>query len=246
MMKWLVSILVLLLGASIVEAGEDFVQANQHYESGEYAQAAEVYEGLLEEGPRVSVLNNLGSAYFRLEEYGRAILAFERALILKPGDPDLVANLELAQEQAAVFPERGSVGGRGFLSKVSPNTLAVIALIAAVMLPLSALVRVRFKNGTRWAMVLLVLNIVVIRIALRPMKNRVDQESRGVVLAKPATVRLSPFETADSRATLSSGREVVLGESQKGYFWIEANEGATKGWVHGDEVARIIPVSLSE
>lgn len=245
MMKLFLSLMLMVALCSSAEGNETFTQANLSYESGKFAQAAEGYEALLkDEGPRVSVLNNLGSAYFRLGDHARAILAFERALILSPGDPDLSANLKLAQEQAAVFPEQASNGWRGFLAGVSPNTLAMIALIAAVLLPLTAIARIRFRSGARWAVVLLLLNLVVLRVALRPIKDQVDPGSRGVVLATPATVRLSPFETAESRGTLSSGREVTLGQFESGHYWVDTNGGATKGWVHEDEVARIVPAIL--
>ncbi|MGB6222891.1 MAG: tetratricopeptide repeat protein [Haloferula sp.] len=229
-------------------ASDVFQEANQQFENGQFDQAIEAYEQVLEgEGPRVSVLNNLGSAYFRTGDYARAILAFERALILSPGDRALLANLKLSQEQAAVFPEPPVRGWRGFFGSVSPDTRAVVALLAALICPLVAVLWVR-SRGRRagWAIAFLLLSLTVPWMVLRPMEGQVDPRSRAVVLATPATVRLSPFEAADSRGTLAGGREVVLGEMKNGYYWIDANNGATQGWVHGDEVASILPVMDDE
>jgi hypothetical protein len=168
-------------------------------------------------------------------------LAFERALLLSPGDPDLKANLKLAQEQAAVFPEEHLKGWRGVLAGISENTLAMVALAAVMVLPILALLQLKFRGRARWLALLVVLDLVVLRVALRPMKDRADESSRGIVLAKPAKVRLSPFERAEEKGTLSSGREVKLGELKNGYFWIDGAGGSTQGWVHDDDVARLIP-----
>ncbi len=43
---------------------------------------------------------NLGNAYFRTGDLGRAILNYERALALDPSQPEARANLQLARDQA--------------------------------------------------------------------------------------------------------------------------------------------------
>lgn len=241
-MKMLFSMMLMFALSLVARAGEAFDQANRSYESGEFQQAIKAYEELLkDEGPRVSVLNNLGSAYFRLGEYGRAILAFERALVLEPGDSGLRANLKLAQDQAAVFPEAESKGWRGWVAKLSPDAQAAVIMLAALLLPVAAFLMIRYRTKVAWAAVMFVLSGVAIKMVLSPLRYKDDAGPRGVVLADTATVRLSPFEKADSRGTLSAGREVTLGKMENHYYWIEANNGSTQGWVHEDEVAPVIP-----
>jgi hypothetical protein len=86
----------------------------------------------------VAVLQNLGSAYFRSGDEGRAILAFERALLLKPGDPDLKANLKLVRDQAAVFPPPPAEGWRSWLERPSRKFWSGLALASALLLPVAA------------------------------------------------------------------------------------------------------------
>ena len=82
--------------------------ANQRFKAGDFAGAAAAYEKILSaEGPRASVYYNLGNAYQNLKQYGPAILAYERARLLTPRDPDLLANLALARKAAAAFEETG-------------------------------------------------------------------------------------------------------------------------------------------
>ena len=63
----------------------------------EYRDSAEVLESLLADGFRNgAVYYNLGNAYFRAGEFGRAIAAYRKARPYRPRDPYLEANLRQA------------------------------------------------------------------------------------------------------------------------------------------------------
>lgn len=91
--------LALALGPSGAAGQQEIVaRGNEAYQDGDYAAAIEAYEAVLEAGFRSAGLEyNLGNAYFKAGELGRAILHWERALELSPGDPDARTNLELAR-----------------------------------------------------------------------------------------------------------------------------------------------------
>lgn len=234
---------VCLMGVTL---GKDrFASASEHYEAGDFKAAAEEYEGLLEDGPRVSVLQNLGSCYFRMEDYGRAILAFERALLLDSGDPDLRANLKLAQDAAAIFPVDGGGGWKSLASRFSRKQWALLALTFAVLCPLVVLggVLLRKKASTVPYAAGAVSGVVVlvVMISIYALRIRKDESGRAVVIGNPATVRISPFDSAEERASLASGREVMVGKEERGYFWVTSENGGTEGWISVGEVERIIP-----
>lgn len=90
-----------LLGSAPVLASTPadlFATGNDAYEKGRYEEAAGAYEKILGYGvvdPRV--LYNLGNAYFKMGRLGPAILQYERALRLEPGDRDVRANLDFAR-----------------------------------------------------------------------------------------------------------------------------------------------------
>ena len=81
---------ILLLGGWFVQAAAtedtDLLQrANQLYSEGEYRQAADAYEQLLQEqGVAPELYYNLGNAYFKAGEVALSILNYERALRLNP------------------------------------------------------------------------------------------------------------------------------------------------------------------
>ena len=73
--------------------------ADDAYEMKHYDKAISIYEALIkEEGATKQLYYNLGNAYYRANEIGKAILNYERALRLDPTDEDAKANLEFAQE----------------------------------------------------------------------------------------------------------------------------------------------------
>ncbi len=108
MLKW-VPMLVMLVtapqtNASAVEPGErqrTFIRALETFDAAktpaDYRESAAILESLLSDGFRNgAVYYNLGNAYFRAGEYGRAIAAYRRALPYRPRDPYLQANLRQA------------------------------------------------------------------------------------------------------------------------------------------------------
>ncbi|MCB1226015.1 MAG: tetratricopeptide repeat protein, partial [Verrucomicrobiales bacterium] len=99
--RGILTALTLALSLAAAPANEAFDRANADYEAGRYQQAVDGYTALLEkEGPRAAVLQNLGSAWYRLGDLGRAILNFERAQLLDPNHAALKANLKLARDAA--------------------------------------------------------------------------------------------------------------------------------------------------
>ena len=57
---------------------------------------------LAQNGYSAPVLFDLGNSYYREGNLPQAILAYQRAQWLAPNDPDIAANLRLAQQQAGL------------------------------------------------------------------------------------------------------------------------------------------------
>ncbi|MBG7608449.1 MAG: tetratricopeptide repeat protein [Verrucomicrobia bacterium] len=237
----LITLGFLLLGGLV--QGADFKQANAAYAAGKYSEAAKSYEEILKaDGPHISVLRNVGSAYYQMGENGKAILAFERALVLTPRDPDLLANLKLAQDQVAVYPVAEGSAWQSFLERYSTRAWSKIALVTAMLLPFAALAWCFRKGKERIGIgMFAAANLTMLALAFAGLDARSGEYKRGIIIGKPATVRISPFEKADDRGTLGEGREVTLGQETSGYFWVTADGGRQEGWVAADEVVPVVP-----
>lgn len=73
--------------------------ADDEYKKGHYQQAIKDYEELLKKGPSVELYYNLGNSYYRTDNITRAVLNYERALLLAPGDADIRFNLQMARSK---------------------------------------------------------------------------------------------------------------------------------------------------
>ena len=111
MKKILAAILILTaIGASAQTPQELMLRANNAYSQGHFAEAVDCYNAVLNAGYQSADLYyNLGNAHYRLDEYGLAILNYERALRLKPNFRDARQNLDLAnsktEEEIPPLPE---------------------------------------------------------------------------------------------------------------------------------------------
>ena len=87
--------------------------AEKAYADGNYPAAAEQYEALIKNyGDAAEVYYNLGNAYYKLGRIAPAILNYERALVMNPGDGDTRFNLEMARQRTAdrIEPADGFFG----------------------------------------------------------------------------------------------------------------------------------------
>lgn len=76
-------------------------QADNAFKARNYAEAARLYETALKKEKSAETYYNAGNAYFRLGDYPRAILNYERSLRIDPSDEDATHNLALCRTKIA-------------------------------------------------------------------------------------------------------------------------------------------------
>ena len=74
-------------------------QGDSAYMRNDYASAIQIYESLLTKGEAAEIYYNLGNSYYKTDDIAKAILNYERALLLQPGNADVRANLEIARSK---------------------------------------------------------------------------------------------------------------------------------------------------
>jgi tetratricopeptide (TPR) repeat protein len=226
----------------------EFDRANALFEAGDFAAAAEAYDEILaEHGPRSAVYYNLGNSHLRMGDHGPAILAYERAKLLTPRDPDLRANLALARKNAAAFDEEPGLHPRvaAALQFLSRNEWSWLVVAGAMLLGglglLCGVARVKRGWMTRVIVVSAAFAALMILAGSAALYLRRDEASRGVILSADAVLRLSPFETAESVATPGPGRIVQLGERTGDFRFIEIPGTDLQGWLADKDVVAVIP-----
>ena len=112
-MKRIYIILMLLLSGVVTYATDVKTlaeEATKMYQEGDYQKAIDLYNEMLSDDlESATVYYNLGNCYYKQGEIAKAILNYERALLLHPGDNDIKYNLTMAQKATVdnikVLPE---------------------------------------------------------------------------------------------------------------------------------------------
>lgn len=243
---WL--LLALWSAASALASPEGVLkEANAKYEAGNFQEAADQYESLIaSSGPDATVYYNLGNARQRLKQFGPAILAYERARLLSPRDPDLLANLALARKASTAFEDPGDAGNLNratfYFSRNEWSWLVAGTALLAGALVLGAGMfgfRRRWVSRVVWGVVTLSVLTSITGGAVLWMRRAEDH--RGIVVRDEAALRLSPFVAAESLGTPVAGTTVLLGEKIAGFYYVEVPGSTLKGWLAETDVASILP-----
>jgi tetratricopeptide (TPR) repeat protein len=237
----LAATLVEAAAAAAAEPSEILDTGNAAYRRGDYAGAATAYEELRSAGHgSADLLYNLGNAYLKGGDLGRAIANYERALLLAPRDTDLRDNLDLARERCVdKAPDRSLalLGlASGALRRVTPNEWA-LAFVCSYVLLLATWVAPTFRpSARRWAGVPrlpLALAVALSLIGLRAWSEHARPRSRAVVVARShtseVTVRSGPGESYIGEFSLHPGTVVRIIEEREGWLKI-AFSPSLRGW----------------
>jgi tetratricopeptide (TPR) repeat protein len=236
------AVLALVVLAVSARAAEEtpqalFFRGNALYADGRYADAAAAYEQILAKGvASTSTYFNLGNAYLKENQLGRAVLAYERAARLAPGDPDLRANLAFAREQAgATQSERW---WRRILFRLaatwSTSALVTAAMVAWWVLLLLCIVRLVRRDArraaTRGAVVAAVAFLVIAASAAYRLLT-VDLRPTVVVIAPSETaVRFEPSESGTVHFQAKPGVTLRRLGEREGWVQVGRDDGR-RGWI---------------
>jgi hypothetical protein len=67
----------------------------------------------------------------------------------------------------------------------------------------------------------------------------------GVIVAKEATLRLSPFDSAEKTGALPEGELVTIEKRYHDYLWID-ERNKQSGWVADKELEPLVPGSAGK
>src|SRR4029434_2366531 len=97
------------VASAIAQSDTEFTKANQEYAQGNFKEAIASYEALVRADQwNANLFYDLGNAYFRTRDFGRAILNYERALALDRHHPEATANLQIARDESRALQLRQS------------------------------------------------------------------------------------------------------------------------------------------
>lgn len=224
-----------------------FADANAQYAEGNYAEAATQYEQILQEQPTAEVYYNLGNAYFKQGELAQSILAYERALRLKPSFKDAKHNLQFAQSRIidniedtqSFFLSNWLKAIRNALSQrvwmVGSIILFIMALVGFFLFAFSQTLWLR-KTAFYCSVVALVVSVMACANA-GSLYQRDTQRSEAIITQGIVNAKSSPDRSGNDLFTVHEGTKVeiheVIGD------WCCVHVGNNIGWMPLEYLERI-------
>jgi tetratricopeptide (TPR) repeat protein len=233
---------LLSLEASSQEARyEKFRQGVDLFAAGSFDKALEQWIDLYNTGYRSAELEyNIGNAYFKLKNIPGAILFYERAHLLKPGDEDINYNLQIARtltvDRFEEIPELFFVRWYGFLSlSLSTNTWALFSIISFIMcLVFLSLYfyssRYKLKVLGFWlALLLFIISFSSLAFSARN-RQMVHNSHKAIIFSPQISGKSSPDNSGTDLFVLHEGTKVTTDEKVGDWFEIRLSDG-NKGWI---------------
>jgi tetratricopeptide (TPR) repeat protein len=215
-----------------------FDAANRLYEQGKFKEAAAAYEGMLHSGQASAALYfNLGNAFFKESQMGRAIAAYRYAEQISPRDPDLRANLQFARNQIQ-GPTLASTWWQRWLGRLSLNEWTYLA-VAAIWLLLLLLTVLRWRPAWKQQLkaytITMAAATVLLCVCFAGALYQDRYSPQAIVVTREAAVRQGPLDEAPTTFTVRDGSELKVLDRKDEWLQVTA-DSRRSGWVRRDQV----------
>ncbi len=237
-------------GVEPEEARDLLDAATRAYEASDFSGAISAYERLRTMGyAGADILYNLGNAYFKGGDLGRAIANYERALLLAPRDRDLIENLELARERCVDKRPDSSLGAGALAAAafrtLTPNEWAAL-FAGGLLLTLLAVLAPYYTRASRKSLrriALLSAGLMILgAVGMSVWARHARSGSRGVVVARAdaaeVSVRSGPGATYLGEFSLHPGSVVRVIDEREGWLKI-AFSPSLRGWAEASGFERL-------
>ncbi len=214
--------------------------AHRAFAEGRYHDSAQAYQAVLaEKGYSAPVLFDLGNSLYREGDFPQAILAYERAQWLAPGDRDIAANLRQAQAKAGLTPAT-STRIETFARRLNTTQWAWLGCVAWTVFCLSILGRTLLPRAKALFVLSGALGVIVLGGAIAAIAFSSQALGQAVVVDKNAAALISPFPAAQKVFAPSPGETVTM---EKAYddFVLVIDSAGHSGWIAKNQVAPVIP-----
>ena len=218
-----------------------FTKANQEYAAGDFKAAIADYEELVRSGQDTpNIFYNLGNAHFRQNNFGRAILNYERALALEPHHPEAQANLRVARDEARALELIPNKWERVF-AFANENQYSVAAAIAFWIGLFSIAAFMFGRRGSRSAIALSILSFSIFAIGILgiyQLSHGKNGAGLAIVTGENVEARLATADNANRVLTLPVGSEIKI-VSQRGDWIYTTLPNNLRGWMPANSAEQV-------
>jgi hypothetical protein len=184
-------------------------------------------------------LYNLGNSFARAGQPGLAVLNYERAALLAPGDSDINANLEYVRVSAHVPAEPRNRFAR--IAQVASPTLVAWIGVLGIALVGVGLLGGRVAPQFRWLRGgIFVLGVALIAVTASNAMLLWPRMHEAVILVNQTPARVSPVPMGDTAFVLREAETVTMTAEHEDFVLIRTR-GGLSGWVARANVGAVVP-----
>ncbi len=232
---------------SFSEPGEPFEKANGDFRAGKFQDAATAYEQLARSGPISAELYfNLGTAKYRLDQNGEAILWMKRALVVDPGMPEAEQSLTFLRSRFGMLEFAESRLDR--IIGTLPVTFgwwagSLLTWISVIMISLALFVG-RLKKRRSMLVTIALLAMMAAFVASRVghyRTTKIGLENFSIVTGNGVSALTAPVPEAKTVVDLPPGSEVKILRDGGGWQYAEI-PGNLRGWIRKESLEPVWPL----
>lgn len=239
-------LLFIVSSLSAVNADSLKVVADSAYAKEDFDKAANTYLRIAKMGESADICYNLGNCFYRLDDISRAILWYERASLLSPGDEDIRFNLDMARSKTIdrVIPRHEFffvTWYRSMTNWMSADAWAHWSLIVFVLCLIALAIYIYAqpiwlrKTGFTLAVVFLLLTIMG-NICAWSQRSRLANRDGAIVMSPSAVVKSTPATSGSDLFVLHEGTYVSIRDNSLN-DWAEVTLADGKqGWIEKKQI----------
>lgn len=242
------ALLLLIFATTAFSDGENKAQAlfyrgNMHYSEEKFEQAISDYEGALNLGFVSGPLYyNLGNAYFKDGQLGRAVLNYLRAKRLIPGDADLNSNLAYARsfiKGGIIIPDRNWFT-EIFFNAAYSFSLEKITLLGSVSYAVLSilLIFVIFTRARKIWVYLSILTLILLIVCVSFFSvqfHKVVLKQEAVIVVDRVDSKFEPLDTATTFFMVYEGECITVTASKGEWIKVKRPDGR-QGWIKRTDI----------
>ena len=244
---WLLLAMICFGGTSAKAVTKN--NADTEYQKGNYQQAIRDYEEILKNGESAEIYFNLGNAYYRTDNITKAVLNYERAHLLSPGDDDINFNLQFARSKTIdkITPESEMFFITWYKSLVNFTSVdnwaktGILCIVMALLLvllylfgPQLMLRKIGFFGGLAFFVIFLLSNLFAFQ-----QKQALDNRTGAIIISPSVNIKKTPAKNSADQFVLHEGTRVdIIDKGMTDWRCIRVGDGR-EGWIETKAIEEI-------
>ena len=228
-------------------------EAEAAYRNGNFNESIKLYESQIAENKLTNkespeLYYNLANAYFRDNQVAKAIVNYERALLLDPGDSDIRHNLRFAKTR--IEDKIDSADNlvinkwiRTVQNLYSANTWAIIAVVFFIILIVTIgaymiSTEITIRKISFYTGIVLLSLVILSNVFAFKQKNKVVNHNTGIVMSASVSIYTSPDAHSQELFRLHEGSKVTIKRVEGNWYEIVIANGSV-GWLQKKNIETI-------